>query len=288
MRCENEQDKQFVTARSIWRFAITWPEEKCSAWVPRIRHTSPAKYTCTELAAWSVDQDESQVLDWGINNKLWFGLTTRRQQAGRHIICPLFALEHCHVDQAISPWYEVRDIIIVLYPELASSLGFGLMSTWCPAKCGWQGTGFILSTERWVERIQKLIGFGLLLDANNCRRCRKAVKFCLRNLKIDKIRSLKPHPFVWVPELSALWYGIRHLNQQWHTNRHIYVPTLPIKWQNHLYSHSGTKSHQSVLQNYVIVDMLKYVAEVIGKKNIKVRLQERLGTTNSYKDMAGM
>ena len=272
-------DKAFVTPVNMKVYDYVTGGEKSVRMSPRdsIRHHQMHM----QIGSIGVEPKTGEVKFWigGINHKYFqFDHVTSNRQVGSTF--KPFVYGTAIIDQAISPCYKVQDIA---YCIQANDADFGLMSTWCPSNADGKFSGSFLTLKEGLKESKNSISVYLMKQLGSV----EAVRNFVANLKIDKNKIPEaPSICLGTPELSAFDMASAYTafaNNGIHTTP-IYVTHITDKNGKTIYTAiPEQKKAINPSYNYVIVDMLKYVAEVIANK-YKSEIAGKTGTTNSYKD----
>ncbi|MBK8701307.1 MAG: transglycosylase domain-containing protein [Saprospiraceae bacterium] len=234
-----------------------------------------------QIGAIGVDPKSGGVKVWvgGINHKYFqYDHVTSNRQVGSTF--KPFIYGTAIIDQAISPCFKVQD---VSYCIPANDPDFGLTSTWCPSNADGKFTGQYLTLKEGLKESKNSVSVFLMKQLGSV----SAVRNFVGNLKIDKNKIPEaPSICLGTPELSA--FDMASAYTAFANNG---VQTTPI-FVTHITDKDGRTIYSAIPEqkkainpgyNYVIVDMLRYVASVIAPR-FKSEIAGKTGTTNNYKD----
>jgi penicillin-binding protein 1A len=234
-----------------------------------------------QLGSIGVDPSTGHVKTWigGINHKYFQYDHVRSNRQVGSTFKP-FIYGTAIIDQAISPCFKVSD---QQYCIQANDRDFGLMSTWCPANSDGKFSGQSITLKEGLKESKNSISVFLMKQLGSV----EAIRNFVGNLNIDKNKiPNSPSICLGTPELSA--YDLASAYTAFANNG---VQTSPI-FISHITDKNGKTIYTAIPEqkkavnpsyNYVIVDMLRYVASVIQPK-FKSRIAGKTGTTNNYKD----
>ena len=234
-----------------------------------------------QLGSIAVDPRTGDVKAWvgGINHKFFqFDHVTSNRQVGSTF--KPFIYGTAIIDQAISPCFKVQDIE---YCIPANDPDFGLMTRWCPSNADGKFSGQFLTLREGLKESKNSVSVFLMKQLGSV----EAIRNFVGNLNIDKNKIPNaPSICLGTPELSAM-----DLASAYTAFANNGVQTTPI-FVSHITDKDGHTIYTAIPEqkkainpnyNYVIVDMLKYVASVIAPK-FKSKVAGKTGTTNNYKD----
>jgi penicillin-binding protein 1A len=157
------------------------------------------------------------------------------------------------------------------------------MSTWCPSNADGKYSGANLTLKEGLKESKNSISVFLMKQLGSVESVRNFVS----DLRIDKNKIPQaPSICLGTPELSA--FDMASAYTAFANNG---IQTTPF-FITHIEDKDGKLIYSAVPDqkkainpsyNYVIVDMLKYVASIIQPKFIS-KVAGKTGTTNSYKD----
>lgn len=234
-----------------------------------------------QIGSVGVDPKTGYVKTWvgGINHKYFqFDHVTSNRQVGSTF--KPFIYGTAIIEQAMSPCFKVVDTKQCIP---ANDADFGLLTTWCPDNADGKYTGTALTLKEGLKESKNSISVYLMKQLGSV----EAVKNFVANLGIDK-KKIPNGPAICLgtPELSA--YDLATAYTAFANNG---VQSSPV-FITHITDKNGKTIYTATPEqkkainpsyNYVIVDMLQYVASVIQPK-FKSRVAGKTGTTNNYKD----
>ncbi len=234
-----------------------------------------------QIGSISVDPKTGNVKTWigGINHKYFqYDHVTSNRQVGSTF--KPFIYGTAIIDQAMSPCFKVPD---VQHCIPANDPDFGLMATWCPSNSDGKFSGAYITLKEGLKESKNSVSVFLMKQLGSVEAVRN---FCA-NLKIDKNKIPNaPSICLGTPELSA--FDMASAYTAFANNG---VQTTPI-FISYITDKDGKTIYTAMPEqkkainpgyNYVIVDMLRYVASTIQSK-FKSKVAGKTGTTNSYKD----
>lgn len=184
------------------------------------------------------------------------------------------------IDKALSPCTKVQDTEQCI---LANDPNFKLSSKWCPSNADKKFTGQYLTLRQALKESKNSVSVYLMKEIGNVQ----SVKNFVGNLGIDK-NKIENYPSICLgtPELSAMDMAGAYtaFANNGIVSRPIFVTRIEDKNGKLIYAANPEQKRAiNPAYNYVIVDMLKYVASGIASK-YKSEVAGKTGTTNSYKD----
>jgi penicillin-binding protein 1A len=234
-----------------------------------------------QMGSIGVDPRSGNVKVWigGINHKYFqYDHVTSNRQVGSTF--KPFIYGTAIIDQAMSPCFKVPD---VQHCIPANDSDFGLATTWCPSNAEGKFSGLSITLKEGLKESKNSVSVFLMKQLGSVEAVRN---FCA-NLKIDKNKIPNaPSICLGTPELSA--FDMASAYTAFANNG---VQTSPV-FVTHITDKDGKVIYTAIPEqkkainpgyNYVIVDMLRYVASVIQPK-FKSRIAGKTGTTNNYKD----
>jgi penicillin-binding protein 1A len=228
-----------------------------------------------------VDPKSGNILAWigGINHKYFqYDHVNSNRQVGSTFKPFIYATSI--IDNAMSPCQKVRDIKQCIP---ANDPHFGLMQTWCPSNADNKYSGEEMTLRQALKESKNSVSVYLMKEIGNV----KTVKNLVGNLGIsqDKIPN-SPSICLGTAELSAMEMATAYtaFANNGILTKPIFVTR--IEDRNGRVIYSAVPEQKNAINegyNYVIVDMLKYVASPIASQ-FKSQVAGKTGTTNSYKD----
>lgn len=234
-----------------------------------------------QLGSLSVDPKTGYIKSWvgGINHKYFQYDHVRSNRQVGSTFKP-FIYGTAIINQAMSPCFKVTD---QQYCIQANDADFGLMSTWCPSNADGKFSGAGLTLKEALKESKNSVSVFLMKQLGSV----EAVRNFVGDLRIDKNKiPLAPSICLGTPEMSA--FDMASAYTAFANNG---IQTTPF-FITHIEDKDGKLIYSAVpdqkkainpAYNYVIVDMLKYVASIIQPK-FKSKVAGKTGTTNSYKD----
>jgi penicillin-binding protein 1A len=236
-----------------------------------------------QLGSVAVDPRTGEVKAWvgGTNHKYFqFDHVTSNRQVGSTFKPFIYAT--AIIDQAMSPCYKVVDTRHCIQ---AGDPNFNLEKTWCPNNSE-SFSGSSMTLKDALRKSVNSVSVYLMKEIGSVERVRKFVS----ELGIDpkKIPNA-PSICLGTPELST--FDMATAYTAFANNGTLSKPYFVsrIEDRNGRLIYQAIPEQKSVINpayNYVIVDMLKHVAEVregVYNKN-KGKVGGKTGTTNDYKD----
>ncbi len=234
-----------------------------------------------QIGSIAVDPKSGNVKVWigGINHKYFqYDHVTSNRQVGSTF--KPFIYGTAIIDQAMSPCFKVPDVQHCIE---ANDKDFGLMTRWCPSNADGKFSGNYITLKEGLKESKNSVSIYLMKQLGSVEAVRN---FC-SNLKIDKNKiPSSPSICLGTPELSA--FDMASAYTAFANNG---IQTTPF-FVTHIEDKNGKVIYSAIPEqkkainpayNYVIVDMLRYVASVIQSK-FKSKIAGKTGTTNSYKD----
>ena len=184
------------------------------------------------------------------------------------------------IENALSPCFKVQDIRQCIQ---ANDPNFGLSSTWCPSNSDNKYSGQTYTLRQALKDSKNTASVFLMKEIGNVQ----SVKNLVGNLGIDK-NKIPDYPSICLgtPELSAMDMACAYTAyaNEGIVTKPIFVTRIEDKNGRVIYSSIPEQKRAiNPSYNFVIVDMLKYVASVIQSK-FKSQVAGKTGTTNDYKD----
>jgi penicillin-binding protein 1A len=234
-----------------------------------------------QIGSIAVDPKTGQIKTWigGLNQKYFqYDHVTSNRQVGSTI--KPFIYSTAIIDQAMSPCLKVQD---KQYCIEANDNDFGLASTWCPDNSDGKNTGESLTLKEALKQSKNSVSVYLMKQIGNVERVRSFIN----NLWIDK-NKLPQYPSICLgtPELSVMDMATAYsaFANEGTLSKPFFITKIEDKNGKTIYT--ASPEHKKAINpsyNYVIVDMLKYVATTIQGK-FKSEIAGKTGTTNDYKD----
>ncbi|MBK8518084.1 MAG: transglycosylase domain-containing protein [Saprospiraceae bacterium] len=234
-----------------------------------------------QIGSVSVDPKTGHILSWvgGIGHKYFqYDHVNSNRQVGSTF--KPFIYSTAIIDNAMSPCYKVQDVRQCIE---ANDPNFHLSSTWCPSNSDNKFTGQTYTLRQALKDSKNSVSVFLMKEIGNV----ESVKNLVGNLGIDK-NKIPNYPSICLgtPELSAMDMACAYTGyaNEGIVTKPIFVTRIEDKNGRLVYSSvPEQKKAINPAYNYVIVDMLKYVASIIQSK-FKSQVAGKTGTTNDYKD----
>ena len=234
-----------------------------------------------QIGSVSVDPKTGNILSWvgGIGHKYFqYDHVNSNRQVGSTF--KPFIYSTAIIDNAMSPCYKVQDVRQCIQ---ANDPNFNLATTWCPSNSDNKYTGQTFTLRQALKDSKNTVSVFLMKEIGNVQ----SVKNLVGNLGIDK-NKIPDYPSICLgtPELSAMDMAgayTAYANEGVVT-KPIFVTRIEDKNGRVIYtSVPEQKKAINPAYNFVIVDMLRYVASIIQSK-FKSQIAGKTGTTNDYKD----
>ena len=234
-----------------------------------------------QIGSVAVDPKTGSILAWvgGIGHKYFqYDHVNSNRQVGSTF--KPFIYSTAIIENAMSPCYKVTDVQQCIQ---AQDPNFNLSSTWCPSNSNNKFSGQSFTLRQALKESKNSVSVFLMKEIGNVQ----SVKNFVGNLGIDK-NKIPDYPSICLgtPELSAMDMACAYtaFANEGIVSRPFFVTRIEDKNGRVIYSAvPEQKKAINPAYNYVIVDMLKYVAEVIQGK-FKSQIAGKTGTTNDYKD----
>lgn len=234
-----------------------------------------------QIGSVAVDPKTGSILAWvgGIGHKYFqYDHVNSNRQVGSTF--KPFIYSTAIIENAMSPCYKVADVQQCIQ---AHDPNFNLSSTWCPNNSNNKFSGQSYTLRQALKDSKNSVSVFLMKEIGNVQ----SVKNFVGNLGIDK-NKIPDYPSICLgtPELSAMDMACAYtaFANEGIVSRPFFVTRIEDKNGRVIYSAvPEQKKAINPAYNYVIVDMLKYVAEVIQGK-FKSQIAGKTGTTNDYKD----
>ncbi|MFZ1750873.1 MAG: transglycosylase domain-containing protein [Saprospiraceae bacterium] len=234
-----------------------------------------------QIGSVAVDPKTGNILSWvgGIGHKYFqYDHVNSNRQVGSTF--KPFIYSTAIIENAMSPCYKVDDVKQCIQ---ANDPNFHLASTWCPSNSDNKYSGQSLTLRQALKESKNSVSVFLMKEIGNIQ----SVKNLVGNLGIDK-NKIPDYPSICLgtPELSAMDMACAYtaFANDGIVTKPIFVTRIEDKNGKVIYS-SVPEQKRAInpAYNYVIVDMLKYVASIIQSK-FKTQVAGKTGTTNDYKD----
>ncbi len=234
-----------------------------------------------QIGSVAVDPKTGNILAWvgGIGHKYFqYDHVNSNRQVGSTF--KPFIYSTAIIENAMSPCYKVEDVKQCIQ---ANDPNFNLSSTWCPGNADSKFTGQSYTLRQALKESKNSVSVFLMKEIGNVQ----TVKNLVGNLGIDK-KKIPDYPSICLgtPELSAMDMACAYtaFANEGVVTKPQFVTRIEDKNGRVIYSAvPEQKKAINPAYNYVIVDMLKYVASVIQGK-FKSDVAGKTGTTNDYKD----
>ena len=234
-----------------------------------------------QIGSLAVDPKSGEVKAWigGINHKYFqFDHVTSNRQVGSSF--KPFVYSTAIIDQAMSPCFRVQD---VQYCIPAGEMNFKLIQTWCPSNSDNKHSGRSVTLREGLKQSLNSVSVYLMKEIGNVERVRSfAAELGINKDKIPTAPSI----CLGTPELSAMDMATAYtaFANNGVMSKPFFISRIEDK--NGRVIFTAMPERKKVINpsyNYVIVDMLRYVAETIQGK-IKSPVGGKTGTTNDFKD----
>jgi penicillin-binding protein 1A len=234
-----------------------------------------------QIGSVAVDPKTGSILAWvgGIGHKYFqYDHVNSNRQVGSTF--KPFIYSTAIIENAMSPCFKVADVQQCIQ---ANDPNFNLSSTWCPSNSNNKFSGQSFTLRQALKDSKNSVSVYLMKEIGNVQ----SVKNFVGNLGIDK-NKIPDYPSICLgtPELSAMDMACAYtaFANDGIVTRPFFVTRIEDKNGRVIYSAvPEQKKAINPAYNYVIVDMLKYVAEIIQGK-FKSQVAGKTGTTNDYKD----
>lgn len=269
----------FHTKTSMKVFAYNEQMEKVAEMTPM----DSIKYHLQHMQIGSVaiHPTTGNVLAWvgGIGHKYFqYDHVNSNRQVGSTF--KPFLYSTAIIDKALSPCTKVQDTEHCI---LANDSNFKLVNKWCPGNADRKFSGQYLTLRQALKESKNSISVYLMKEIGNVQ----SVKNFVGNLGIDK-EKIENYPSICLgtPELSVMEMAGAYtaFANNGIVSRPVFVTRIEDKNGRLIYTANPEQKRAiNPAYNYVIVDMLKYVASSIASK-FKSEVAGKTGTTNNYKD----
>jgi penicillin-binding protein 1A len=273
-------DKSFNTKRKMSVFAYNELGEKVVEMTPMDSIRYHLQHM--QLGSVSVDPKSGAIRSWvgGINHKYFqYDHVNSNRQVGSTFKPFIYAT--AIINNAMSPCYKVKDTRQCIQ---ANDPNFNLVSTWCPSNSDNKYTERQYTLYDALKESKNTVSVSLMKEIGNVQ----SVRDLAGNLGIDK-KKIPNYPSICLgtPELSAmeLAHAYTAFANEGTVTKPIFVTRIEDKNGKVIYNAvPEQKSAISPSNNYVMVDLLKYVAKDVVQKKFKTEVAGKTGTTNDYKD----
>jgi penicillin-binding protein 1A len=234
-----------------------------------------------QLGSIAVDPKTGNILSWvgGIGHKYFqYDHVNSNRQVGSTVKPFIYAT--AIIENAMSPCFKVKDEKQCIQ---AHDPNFNLSSTWCPGNADNKFSGQELTLRQALKESKNSVSVYLMKEIGNVQ----SVKNLIGNLGIDK-NKVPNYPSICLgtPELSAMDMATAYTGfaNDGIVTKPIFVTRIEDKNGKLIYS-SVPEQKRAInpAYNYVMVNMLQYVADPI-KNKVKSQIGGKTGTTNDYKD----
>lgn len=235
-----------------------------------------------QIGSVAVDPKTGNILAWvgGIGHKYFqYDHVNSNRQVGSTF--KPFIYSTAIIENAMSPCHKVNDVQQCIQ---ANDPNFHLASTWCPSNSDNKFSGQALTLRQALKESKNSISVFLMKEIGNVQ----SIKNLVGNLGIDK-EKIPNYPSICLgtPELSAMDMAGAYtaFANDGIVTKPVFVTKIEDKNGRVIYSAVPEQKRAiNSMYNYVIVDMLKYVAQPIAKYFTKTEVAGKTGTTNDYKD----
>jgi penicillin-binding protein 1A len=234
-----------------------------------------------QLGSVAVDPKSGNILAWvgGVNYKYFqYDHVNSNRQVGSTF--KPFIYSTAIIENAMSPCFKVEDVRQCIQ---ANDPNFHLATTWCPNNADSKFSGQSFTLRQALKESKNSVSVYLMKEIGNVA----SVKNLVGNLGIDK-NKIPDYPSICLgtPELSAMDLACAYtaFANDGIVTKPIFVTRIEDKNGKVIYTAIPEQKRAiNPSYNYVIVDMLKYVADIIQSK-FKSQVAGKTGTTNDYKD----
>ncbi len=234
-----------------------------------------------QIGSVAVDPKTGNILAWvgGIGHKYFqYDHVNSNRQVGSTFKPFIYAT--AIIENAMSPCYKVKDERQCI---VANDPNFHLASTWCPNNADNKFTGEMLTLRQALKESRNSVSVYLIKEIGNVQ----SVKNLVSNLGIDK-NKIPDYPSICLgtPELSAMDMATAYtaFANDGVVTKPVFVTRIEDKNGKVIYSSIPEQKRAiNPAYNYVLVNMLQYVADPI-KNKVKSEVAGKTGTTNDYKD----
>lgn len=234
-----------------------------------------------QLGSVAVDPKSGNILAWvgGVNHKYFqYDHVNSNRQIGSTI--KPFIYTTAIIENAMSPCFKVKDERQCIQ---ANDPNFNLSKTWCPNNADNKYSGQEYTLRQALKESKNSVSVYLMKEIGNVQ----SVKNLMGNLGINKDK-IPDYPSICLgtPELSAMDMATSYtaFANDGIVTKPIFVTRIEDKNGKVIYS-SVPEQKRAInpAYNYVMVNMLQYVADPI-KNKVKSQVGGKTGTTNDYKD----
>lgn len=234
-----------------------------------------------QIGSLVVDPKSGQILAWlgGINHKYFqYDHVNSNRQVGSTF--KPFIYTTSIIDNAFSPCMKVKDVRQCIP---ANDPHFGLMETWCPNNADNKYSGEELTLRQALKESVNSVSVYLMKEIGNV----KTVKNLVGNLGINQNKvPNSPSICLGTAELSAMDLAMAYtaFANDGMLSKPFFISRIEDRTGRVIYS-AVPEQKRAINEgyNYVMVDMLRYVASPIASQ-FKAQVAGKTGTTNSYKD----
>ncbi len=234
-----------------------------------------------QIGSVAIDPRSGNILAWvgGVGHKYFqYDHVNSSRQVGSTF--KPFVYSTAIIENALSPCYKVQDM---QYCIEANDPHFQLAQSWCPGNADGKFSGESITLRQALKDSKNSVSVYLMKEIGNVESVRNLVE----NLGIDP-KKIPQYPSICLgtPELSALEMAGAYsaFANEGVMSKPVFVTRIEDKDGKVIYSAvPEQKKAINPAFNYVIVDMLKYVASVIQPKFLS-EVAGKTGTTNDYKD----
>ncbi|MBK9735441.1 MAG: transglycosylase domain-containing protein [Saprospiraceae bacterium] len=234
-----------------------------------------------QMGSITVDPKTGNILSWigGIGHKYFqYDHVNSNRQVGSTF--KPFIYSTAIIENALSPCFKVEDVKQCIQ---AHDPNFNLSSTWCPGNSDNKFTGLSFTLRQALKESKNSVSVYLMKEIGNVQ----SVKNLVGNLGIDKTKIPDfPSICLGTPELSVMDMACAYtaFANDGIVTKPIFVSRIEDKNGRIIYTAVPEQKRAiNPAYNFVIVDMLKYVASIIQSK-FKSEVAGKTGTTNDYKD----
>jgi penicillin-binding protein 1A len=234
-----------------------------------------------QIGSVAINPSNGNVLAWvgGIGHKYFqYDHVNSNRQVGSTF--KPFLYSTAIIDKALSPCTKVQDTEHCI---LANDPNFNLVNKWCPGNADKKFSGSYLTLRQALKESKNSVSVYLMKEIGNVQ----SVKNFVGNLGIDK-NKIENYPSVCLgtPELSVMEMAGAYtaFANNGIVSKPVFVTRIEDKNGRLIYTANPEQKRAiNPAYNYVIVDMLKYVASSIASR-FKSEVGGKTGTTNNYKD----
>ncbi|MBC7884502.1 MAG: transglycosylase domain-containing protein [Saprospiraceae bacterium] len=234
-----------------------------------------------QIGSLALDPKTGNILAWvgGIGHKYFqYDHVNSNRQVGSTF--KPFIYSTAIIENAMSPCYKVEDVRQCIQ---AHDPNFNLASTWCPGNSDNKYTGQSITLRQALKDSKNSVSVFLMKEIGNVQ----TVRNLIGNLGIDKEKIPNfPSICLGTPELSVMDMANAYtaFANDGIVTKPIFVTRIEDKNGRVIYTAVPEQKRAiNSAYNYVIVDMLKYVASILQSK-FKSEVAGKTGTTNDYKD----